>query len=394
MPPIRQTLLTYRLGSSSALAVGTQVNLTLKVLVPSDQSIGEIAVTLPVGGGEDDLTEEPDVITPSIIMDPTRTVDFSKSSVRGKFVASAGDAPIRLRKGMELRLVLENIRVNAKTGHPEITIAETAGTTTRQHKIPLSKFAAGFVFKDFRPSKYLIDLARDKKVDLSWYIAKGDQRPEVRLRWSGGARQGRNVSTTKVTPVTIHRDTAFELTATVPGTGGGRALTHTLNTFVTVAEPRLSATKLSVHHAARIFSRRHTEVRGFGLGPSRAAPFGANSSLTLVPETVFQAAADGLLTARVHNLTPGTATTLHIRLQPPDGTTTLHTLELTGTGAEDLAHVVVPVPHHHRVALMATGRRLDTDKTTIGYRLHAEWNPIGTGALESPAANTHRTDRT
>ncbi|MFH8787031.1 hypothetical protein [Streptomyces roseoverticillatus] len=386
MPVTGKTLLTYTLFPT-AVTAGTQAALTLNVTASSTQTVKEISVRLPVGAGADDLTSDPNSISTEVTRDATGTVHFTKDDdeeTRYVAVATGGRDGIRVDEGQELRLTLKNIRVNKRTGIPNVTIVETArGGNPGEHKIPVSKFAAGFTLKDFRPSEYLIDLERDINVDLRWYIEKAGLTPLCKLSWgTDDTLHEENVSAKQAHKVSVWHDTAFNLTATLPGPGG-RPLAHSLNTFVTVAEPRLTATELTVGHATRLFGRRHTEVRGFGLGASRSASFSHGSSLTLVRETTFQATSDGLLTAQVRNLTPGTATTLHIHLLGPDGGM-LHILKLTGTDQEGRDRAVMPVPHGHRVTLMATGERHDARKTLINYRLHAEWSPIGTGSLDIP----------
>ncbi|QLE75433.1 hypothetical protein FGW37_31045 [Streptomyces rectiverticillatus] len=387
MSPPPKTLLVYTVPSP-ALSIGTSVNLALTIEAPADvSSIQEITVDLPVGEGTNDLTNEPGSIVPQVIKDPTDTVTFTKARTpRGRYVVATGERTrIELSKGMKLVLRLDSVRVNKKTGHPDIVITEKTNNGSRQHRIPLSKFAAGFVFKDFRPTRYLVDLKRDldKNAELRWYIDKAGQRPDVRLTWANatGAIESRPVSDDASASVAVIRDTAFQLAAKLPGPGG-RPLTHTLNTFVTVAWPLLTATGLSVHHAARLFANRHDDVPGFEAYTQRSATFSRSDSVKLADRRVFRAATDGFLTARVHHLTPGTATAMRIELLPPDGDTGLHVLDLTGREAEDHAHVMLPVPHRHRIALSATGHRLDRKKTTLGCRLNAEWRPIGTGALE------------
>ncbi|GAA2654845.1 hypothetical protein [Streptomyces lunalinharesii] len=142
-------------------------------------------------------------------------------------------------------LIVSQIEVNTTVGEATIEIIEETSSTresftSKTTEAPVMKFPAEFVFRNFRPTKVMVN--NGEHACLKW---DGSADAAYTMYW--GRNNCKDVSKVREweTPEPLSAPTGFMLQAAV--TAGGQTLTHTLTTVVMVERPDLEVGNLIVY---------------------------------------------------------------------------------------------------------------------------------------------------
>ncbi|MEV8328952.1 hypothetical protein [Kitasatospora sp. NPDC056731] len=220
----------------------------------------KITVKIPVGMGAAELTAvNTDDIKQSVVggTTPEQGGGWTATAVaegnHRVFTFAPGRAP-QFTGQWAVTLVISQIPINKAVGKPVIEIIEESSPTNgdftqKTTTIVVDKAPPGFLFRNLRPSKIVVD--NGCPVTLTWEV----QNARCTMYWDD--QPGADVSKEpKWTSPALHNTTAFMLQAV---SAEDASFIHTLTTAVTVDKPDIEIGDLTVYGKARIL-RRHPPV--------------------------------------------------------------------------------------------------------------------------------------
>ncbi|MFF0149454.1 hypothetical protein [Amycolatopsis sulphurea] len=334
----------------------------------------EITITLPVGPKPTDLTEE-DTFSRLVSSD----INWRLTKVqgeRGVYLAKPKKPTVPPGDEGAFTLTIGGIKVNKMIGTAKIVVTEQSGKpiTSREATAVLAKLPKSFAFGDFRPDRILVK--RGYALTLSW---EATDRPGASYVLSYGGIEEPIADKVRQWTLYPRQDTAFQLRLDYRESGAP-AVTRTLSTFVTVAEPDLITGKLTVLGTARLLSSRQSIAAGSGkltLDPEHSTVIAENNK--------FIAGTDGLLTVSVRSHVDMTPATARVRLSKGSWTYTAAVNTRDKQDGECAAPLVLAVP---------AGALLDiTHSGKSGFSPRTNWLGFGTGLLSARPAQTRRGER-
>lgn len=332
----------------------------------NDIPFASIAITIPVGPDERDLTPKKLVgaIKPTYDLGKTWKHEVKEGIFTLKPRSKDGVFP----KHTKFTITLDGIHMNNKPGTATVTVTENTPGGPNDVCLLVTKVAAGVHFGDFKPRLPLVEAGA--QAELSWTAQiPPTMKYSAELHWDTDLEHHNpNVTQDHSWSGYLHRDTAFSLRATITDDNPVPVTTHpTLATFITISHPHLTTTHCTVHGTTHILRARENHT----ICMTRTSTEQSAPPITLTATT------DGLLSLTLAKYT--TVPTVRLRLYPPDTITVLYSTTITARPSTTAPRLTVPVPEGDSVTL--EDRSQDQSLT---YWLILDWQPLGTGSLIPP----------
>ncbi|MFB7128220.1 hypothetical protein [Kitasatospora sp. NPDC056273] len=206
----------------------------------------KITVKIPIGPNSNELTNTYSGIKPGVIggTEPEHGGGWdalTPTTEDGKrvFTFKPDEWP-QFDGSWVITLVISQIEINTVTGRVPIEIIEETSPTDSNYTpksavVTVEKFPAGFLFRNLRPSKIMVD--NGETVKLTWEV----QNATCRVFWDKLSEQ---VDDREWESGPLYNTTGFMVQAT---STTDATMVHTLTTAVTVWRPDLEVGELIVH---------------------------------------------------------------------------------------------------------------------------------------------------
>ncbi|MFD0169087.1 hypothetical protein ACFVJH_33830 [Streptomyces decoyicus] len=228
-----------------------RLNLTVGRDMTAPAYCRKITVKIPIGAGGTDLTAKIDGITQGVTggTAPEQGAGWTAgapTTVGNKrvFTFTPGRVP-QFTGQWAITIGISQIEINKTAGKVAIEVIEESSPTNssfteKTTTIAVDKFPPGFLLRNFRPDKIMVD--NGEHVTLTWEV----QNATCILYWDNNSAPV-NTEPKWKSPEPLHNTTGFMLQAT---STTDSSLVHTLTTAVTVAKPDLEVGHLNVYGKA------------------------------------------------------------------------------------------------------------------------------------------------
>ncbi|PJN27773.1 hypothetical protein [Kitasatospora sp. CB02891] len=279
---------------------------------------------------------------------------------------------------------LSNIAVNAQEGNAELSIEEDLedidGSRVASTVLICPKGPSGLALHDFRPLRQVVPTTED--AELVWQFEPApDAKVELEYFDAGTGRSKTvDVTAQRNHRVRLYQDTRFALHA-YTGDKDAPTFDYWLSTFVTVAEPYLTTSDLTVTGALSLLARPPAHPPQLELTPPP-------TTKTVRKQLDFRAETDGLLTATLRTFFKHTNAKLTVTVEPPNAPDTRHVAQIYCDGPLDKRiyapgpNLAVPVPKDSTVTVkwdLIRTSGFTHPKNTFLFATDLRWHPFGVG---------------